>query len=121
MEWESRSVVKSKVQTGVEFAIAKMTFGRRIELMRRVRDLACRLEYFQAGRDEKQQMEASLLAAELDRVYLDWGLAEVRGLTVDGSPVDVPEFVENGPEDLVLEALGLIRFECGLAELERKN
>ena len=52
---------------GVSFAIARMTFGRRLELMKRVRDLAARIEYFDAGRDEKNRMEASLLGAEMDQ------------------------------------------------------
>jgi len=36
--WNSRKVVASKERPGVEFVIARMTFGRRIELMREVRE-----------------------------------------------------------------------------------
>ena len=53
--WNSRKVVASEERPGVEFVIARMTFGRRIELMREVRDLAVRLEYFEAGRDAKNE------------------------------------------------------------------
>ena len=83
--WTSRKVVASKARPGVAFVIALMTFGRRIELMRRVRDLAARLEYFEAGRDAKNGMEASLLSAEVDRLYLLWGLEEVKGLELDAA------------------------------------
>lgn len=65
--WQSRKIVASEVRPGVELVIARMTFGRRIELMRMVRDLAARLEYFEAGRDAKNDMEASLVGAEIDR------------------------------------------------------
>jgi hypothetical protein len=106
---------------GVSFAIARMTFGRRLELMKRVRDLAARIEYFDAGRDEKNRMEASLLGAEMDKLYLAWGLEEVRGLALDGEAATPGALVERGPEALVHEALAAIKAECGLTETERKN
>ena len=121
MNWESHVTLRSGEMPGVEFVLARMTFGRRIELMRRVRELAVRLEYFEAGRDEKNQMEASLLAAEIDRLYLEWGLLDVHGLAIDGEPADARVFIENGPEALVHEALRLVRSSCGLDEQERKN
>lgn len=119
--WESRKVVASEARPGVEFVIARMTFGRRVELMRQVRDLATRLEYFEAGRDAKNDMEASLLGAEIDRLYLRWGLEEVRGLEIDGAPATTETLIENGPEELFYEALTAVRTECGLTENERKN
>jgi hypothetical protein len=119
--WESRRIVASEAIRGVELVVARMTFGRRLELMRRVRDLAARIEYFEAGRDEKNRMEASLLGAEMDKLYLAWGLEEVRGLLLDGVPATPESLVERGPEALVHEALTAIRAECGLSEAERKN
>jgi hypothetical protein len=98
-----------------------MTFGRRIDLMRDVRDLAARLEYFEAGRDAKNGMEASLLGAEIDRLYIRWGLEEIRGLEIDGIPATAESLIASGPEDLFLEALTAVMAECGLAENERKN
>jgi hypothetical protein len=119
--WESRKIVASETRPGVEFAIARMTFGRRIELMRQVRDLAKRIEYFEAGRDAKNQMEASLLGAEIDRMYVRWGLEEIRGIEIDGVPATAQSLIESGPEELFLEALAAIKAECGLTENERKN
>jgi hypothetical protein len=119
--WNSRKVVPSKARPGVEFVIALMTFGRRIELMRRVRDLAARLEFFEAGRDAKNGMEASLLGAEIDRLYIRWGVEEIRGLKLDGIPASVEALLDNGPEELFHEALDAVKHECGLSENERKN
>jgi len=119
--WNSRKVVVSEEVPGVEFVIARMTFGRRIELMREVRDLAARLEYFEAGRDARNDMEASLLGAEIDRLYLRWGLEEIRGLELDGVPATVESLIEKGPEELLFEALAAVKTECGLLENERKN
>jgi hypothetical protein len=119
--WQSRKMVASASQPGVEFVIARMTFGRRIELMRRVRDLAARLEYFEAGQDAKNGMEASLLGAEIDRIYVLWGVEEIRGLELDHEPATVESLIDRGPEELFLEALTAVRVECGLSETERKN
>jgi len=119
--WESRKAIASQVRPGVEFVIARMTFGRRIELMQQVRDLATRVEYFEAGRDAKNDMEASLLGAEIDRLYLRWGLEEVRGLEIDGVPATAELLIDSGPEELFYEALTAVRAECGLSENERKN
>jgi hypothetical protein len=119
--WDSRIIVASEAMPGVDLVIARMTFGRRLELMKRVRDLAARIEYFEAGRDEKNRMEASLLGAQMDSLYVAWGLEEVRGLSLDGVPATPESLVELGPEALVHEALAAIKAECGLTETERKN
>ncbi len=121
MSWNSHSVIPSASHEGVEFVVARMTFGRRMELMRRVRDLASRLEYFEAGQDAKNGMEASLLAAEIDRLYVVWGLEEIRGLEIDGVPATTERLIDVGPEELFVEALTAVRLECGLSENERKN
>ena len=119
--WQSSKVVSSEKLPGVEFVIARMTFGRRVELMKRVRDLAARAEFFDAGRDEKNRMEASLLGAEIDRLYIEWGVEEIRGLELDGEPATARSMVDRGPEELFHEALGAVKAECGLSETERKN
>jgi hypothetical protein len=114
-------MIPSVARPGVEFVIARMTFGRRIELMRRVRNLAKQLEYFEAGHDAKNGMEASLLAAEIDRLYVAWGVEAVNGLVIDGAPADVAALADAGPEELFVEALQAVKAECGLNETERKN
>ncbi len=119
--WQSRIAVPSEAFPGVEFVIARITFGRRLELMRRVRDLAARLEYFEAGREEKNRIEASLLGAQLDRLYIEWGLEEIRGLDLDGEPATPETLIDRGPEELFQEALAAVKAECGLSEEQRKN
>jgi len=119
--WQSNKTVASEVIPGVEFVIARMTFGRRLELMKRVRDLAARLEYFDAGREEKNRIEASLLGAQLDRLYIQWGLEEIRALELDGEAATPQLLIDKGPEDLFQEILTAIKSECGLNEQERKN
>jgi hypothetical protein len=113
--------VRSESHPGVEFVIARMTFGRRLELMRRVRDLAARLEFFEAGQDARNGMEASLLGAEIDKLYILWGVEEVQGLELDGVPATAESLIEQGPEELFGEALAAVKIECGLTENERKN
>jgi len=98
-----------------------MSFGRRLELMRRIRDLSSKAEFFEAGNTEQSRIEAGVLAAEIDRLYVQWGLGGVRGLELDGQPATVEQLIEKGPEDLFREALAAVKAECGLGEQERKN
>ena len=121
MNWSGSTIVPSRVHAGVEFVIARMSFGRRLELMKMVRGLATRAEFFEAGCDGRNHMEASLLGAEIDRLYLEWGLEEIRGLELDGLPATPRSLTERGPEALFREALDAVRTECGLNEEERKN
>ncbi len=121
MNWESRTLVRPAGWPGVELVIAKMSFGRRTELMRRVREVSGRLEYFQAGQSADNSMEASLLASEIDRLYVIWGLEEIRGLLLDGERATAESLIERGPEQLFQEALAAVRAEIGLNEAERKN
>jgi hypothetical protein len=119
--WESRKIVRSELRPDVEYHVSRMSFGRRLELMKKIRDLAGRIEFFEAGQAESNRMEASLLAGEMDRVFLEWGLQGVSGLEIDGAPASVAALIEKGPEDLVHEALAIVKSACGLDAAERKN
>ena len=119
--WESRKTVVSESTPGAVLVIARMSFARRLELMTRVRELAERHEYLEDANDGKDRMEASLLGAEMDRLYLAWGLEGVRGLSIDGEAATPDSLVARGPEPLVREALTAIRAECGLGQAEIKN
>ncbi len=49
MNHESSAAIESRSRPGVSFRIARMSFGRRLELMRRIRDLAeCEAEFVRA-------------------------------------------------------------------------
>src|ERR1035441_6027937 len=82
--YSSAAVVKSRVVPGVTFTIAKMSFGRRVELMRRGRGVAGGAEFLAASEDKSDNMDAALLHAEIERLYVAWGIQAISGLTVDG-------------------------------------
>ena len=67
-------------------------------------------------------MEATLLKAEVGRLYLACGdCAGLPGLEVDGAEATPELLAEAGPESLFQEALAAVRAEAGLTEAERKN
>jgi hypothetical protein len=98
-----------------------MSFGRRVELMRQVRELARRTSFLAASDDAGDKMDAALLRAEIERVYVMWGVKAVAGLAVDGKAAGPELLAEAGPEELFQEALAAVRRETGLSEEERKN
>ncbi|MCL5746619.1 MAG: hypothetical protein M1541_22260 [Acidobacteria bacterium] len=121
MKYASTFKTKSKNWPEVTLEIAHISFGRRMELTRRIRELARKVEFHEAGGTARDRIEATLLAGEIDRTYLEWGLIGVEGLEVDGSEATPAELIQSGPEGLCQEALNLIKSECGLSEAERKN
>ncbi len=62
-----------------------------------------------------------MLAAEIDRAYLEWGLISVEGLEIDGAAATPEALVDRGPVELAMEILGAHQIECGMTEDERKN
>lgn len=121
MNYQSVVVVESKAAPGVEVVVRRMSFARRVELMRRIRELAQRAEFLNAGEDGAEKMDAALLGAEIDRLYVTWGVEEVRGLEIDGEAATAESLAAAGPEGVFREALEAVKAECGLSEAERKN
>ena len=121
MEYESTVTRRSNTVEGVSYTISRMSFGRRIELTRRVRDLTRKVEFLQAGDDVRDKVEASWLSAEVERLYLEWGLRGISGLSIDGQAASVERLIADGPEELSKEIVSSIRAECGLGADERKN
>ncbi len=123
MQYESTVEVESEKIPGVRFAVERMSFGRRLELIRQLREWLGRLEFVTAAPSQgpEQQAEAALLAGEIDRIYLRWGLRRVTGIEIDGEEVTAERLIAKGPEGLVEEVLQAIRREAGLSEAERKN
>jgi hypothetical protein len=118
--FESQTTVESLLYPGVKLRIARVSFAGRLELMRRVRDLAQRTEFLKAAKDPAERIGAAVLQAEIDQLYVAWGVKEVDGLVVDGVPAG-PDRLAHGPEGLFREALAAVRREIGLSEEERKN
>lgn len=121
MQYESMVRLESKCSENVSFQIFRMSFGRRLELMKKVRELGLKLEFQRTGDGIDDRLEAGLLAGEIDALYLEWGLASVDGLVLDGVPATPVAVISSGPEELTREILDAIRAECGLNEDERKN
>ena len=121
MNYESLTVVESRVAPGVTFTIAKMSYGRRLELMRQIRELARRMEFVEASPEPGGKMDAALLDAEIGRLYVKWGLRSVSGLILDGAEATPDQLAECGPEDVFREALAAVQVQSGITEAERKN
>ena len=121
MVYESVAVVESRVANGVKYSVAKMSFGRRTELMRQVRELARRMDFLESGQDAGQKMDAALLRVEIDRLYVKWGLRAISGLTLDGMEATPESLAEAGPEELFREVVAVVRGQTGLSAPERKN
>lgn len=111
----------AETRTGIRFRVARISVARRIELARRIREAGRKVEFLEAGQDPREKLEAAVLAAEIDRVYLEWGLEEIEGLLIDGEPATPAALIEKGPADLAKEILTRIQRECGLSEDQRKN
>jgi len=121
MEYQSYEVVESATAPGVQYVVAKMSFGRRVELARQIRELAIRKEFLAAGESTEDKMAGALVSSEIDRIVVSWGLIELRGLQLDGLPATPDSLGATGPEELFQEALAAVRAQCGLSDAERKN
>src|SRR5689334_4025387 len=119
MNYEGTTRIESTVMTGVYFVVQKMSFGRRMEISRRIRELGARLEYLSAGQSPQEKLDAFLLTAEIEKAYVLWGLTEVGGLELDGVPATPESLVSHAPESLFREALEAVKAECGLSDEER--
>lgn len=111
----------SVVEPAVRYRISRMSFARRLDLVQRVRQFAQRIEFLEAGGEVRDKIESSLLGAEVNRIYLEWGLQAVEGLMIDGERATPALLIEKGPEALTQEIVNRIRAECHLSEDERKN
>lgn len=121
MNYQSTRTVNSATCEGVGFTIARLSFGRKLELTRLVRELGKRIEFYQAGESPSEKLDAAIAGAEIDNVYLDWGLISIDGLEIDGCPADKQLLIAAGPDALCREIVGEIRRECGLTDEEIKN
>ena len=84
-------------------------------------ELARRAEFLAASEDKSDNMDAALLHAEIERLYVAWGIQAISGLAVDGRVAGPELLTDAGPEELFREALTAVRRETGLSEEERKN
>ena len=121
VSYESVMTTESKAIPGVVFVINRISFGRRMELSRLVREISKKAEFLEAGTELQERIEAGILTHEVDAMYLRWGLVSVEGLTIDGTPATAEQLLDSGPEALTQEIVAAIKAQCGLSEAERKN
>ena len=121
VSYESTLTIESKVMPDVRFIINRVSFGRRMELSRRVRQITHKAEFLEAGNELDEKIEAGILAQEVDAMYLRWALVAVDGLEIDGQPATAEQLLDRGPEELAREIVAAIKDQTGLNEAERKN
>lgn len=119
--YRSAVVCDSRAVPGVRFTIRRMSLGRRIELAQAIRDLAQQLEFHEAGNTAREQVEAASLSAQIDLVYLRWGVLSIAGVSIDGEEATPERLYQSGPEALLREIVDRIKNECGLSDDDRKN
>ena len=97
MDYQSERTVESAAAPGVRFTIARMSFGRRVELTRQIWELAGKVEFLQAGEDPRERLEAALLTSEVERAYVKWGLLRIEGLTDRPAGGNTGAYARAGP------------------------
>ena len=120
VQYASTSWHASQTIPGVRFAIRRVSLRQRIELNHRVRELTLKNEFLRTG-DTEDQLEAALSDLLVTKLYLEWGLAGVDGLLIDGEIPTAAVLIDKGPESLAAEIAGAIQTESTLTDDERKN
>lgn len=121
MRHESTVAIEAEGYPGVRLRIRRPTYAGRLELLKQVQELSRRLDFHRAGESAQSAIDAAVVEKELELAYLRWGLVELEGLVVDGTPADVELAIARGPELLLRQALDAIKKQLGLTEDERKN
>jgi len=120
VSYSSLSWRRSKTIDGVRFAIRRVSLTQRLELNKRVRELTLQYEFLKAG-PAADQLEATWADLLVRKLYVEWGLAGLEGLSIDGEAASVELLIDKGPEELVDEVVSALQEEIGLSEEERKN
>ena len=77
-------------------------------------------EFLTCG-DASSLLEAALSDLLVAKVYIEWGLETIEGLSINGQPATAELLVADGPEDLTEEIVHTIQAEGALTDDERKN
>ena len=119
--WRSAEEYKATTYPTVIYRISKMSMGRRVELTRRIKELMKRLDFAAAGTGTADQLDAAVLAGEMDKLYWDFALESIDGILMNGDAMSPSLQFDLGPEDLSKEILTRIKQVCQLTDAERKN
>jgi hypothetical protein len=104
----------------VRFAVREPSLQKRIDLTRQLHELTLRNDFLASGK-EMEQLELALAELLVQKLLVEWGLAGIEGLYIDGKPATPSQLIDTGPERLVAEIATAIRERCSLTEEERKN
>ncbi len=118
--YDSLSWHRSQRFPDVSFAVRKISLAERIKLTCQVKDLIAKHEFLLAG-DLQEQSEAAVADLLTKRLYLEWGLVELKGLRIDQCAATPEILLHKGPELLTDEIVSVIRNSLELTEQERKN
>jgi hypothetical protein len=118
--FESVQWNESQTVAGVRFAVREPSLAKRIELTRQLHELTLRNEFL-AGGTEMQQLELALAELLVQKLLVEWGLAAIEGLDIDGNKATASSLIESGPESLAAEIAAAVKSRCWLDEEERKN
>lgn len=119
-EYQSTTWHSSQVLPGVRFSIRRVSLQQRIELNRKLRELTMQYEFLKTG-DVSSQLEAAMSDLLLAKLYIEWGLADLDGLCIDGNKATAASLIALGPEKLTDEIVQEIQAASILTEDERKN
>lgn len=120
VEYSSVAWHSSRLYKSVRYSIRRISLAQRLDMAKRICELGAKYEFLKAG-DALERTEAHLADLLVRQLYLEWGLAAIEGLTIDGQNASVERLIEKGPEPLCDEIVSTIRAELELSEEERKN
>ena len=72
VSYESAVTIDSKVMPGVKFVVNRISFGRRMELSRRVREITQKVEFLEAGNELDEKIEAAMRRADCVLPSCSW-------------------------------------------------
>ena len=121
MDYSNEVTIESRTLPGVRFTILRPSFGARMELVERIRELSAKLEFLEAGKSVRERMDGAILAGRIDRTIVEWGLKGMSGFTINGTVPNGGLLTDEGPEELFREVSGAIKAQLSLSGDERKN
>ena len=119
-EYASLAWHESQAVPSVRFAIRRITLTQRLELAKRIRDLSLREEFLKAG-GTPEQLESSICDLLTRKALIEWGLAAVTGIRIDGQSATAQLIIDKGPESLTDEIVSAIQREAGLSGTRKKK
>jgi hypothetical protein len=120
VRFESVRWQTSREMPDVRFAVCEPSLQKRIDLTQKLHELTLKNEFLASGK-EMEQLELALAELLVQKTLIEWGLAAIEGLFIDGKPATPGTLIEAGPEPLMAEIAMAIRRQCWLDEEERKN